>query len=216
MALLANPCGSAWAASSPNRLDCSSNDEFAQEAQVIQRLAAGIVERHSHTLTVKTHAGPLKFEDLPPFDEPFVPQRFRFCDRKNGYILLNKAEDTLFTGVLINESTGHVGKGGERVILSPDLRAYFAEEQPDGLDGSIWKIYFADGRESWSGYSFIRDPANPNRAIANLWQPEFNTHGELIAKAACSTGKPQWQATLRKIDGEWDWYPRKKCPAEPS
>ena len=109
----------------------------------------GVVSRHSrHELRVLVNGKTLTFIDKAPYGEDMDGSRVEFCDRQDGYILLQVFEDMESTGKLIDEASGAVTPGGEEVILSPDRRAYFASEQPDGLDGMVWKIYAINGKQS--------------------------------------------------------------------
>jgi len=209
--LLLAVCGIASAQDRPLTLGCDDPREREQEAQAIRKLAGDVVKRRSaHALDISVAGKVKKFIDRPPHDEPFSGVHYYFCDRKAGFILLFKTDESVFSGTLINEHTGAITPGGEQVILSPDRRAYFVSEQPDGLDGEQWKIYFVDGKLSWSGFSFI---SNHDHAHAYLEKPMWGLNGEFMAEAMC-TQKPEkrWTVKLVNKDGRWEWSPKKKCP----
>lgn len=196
-------------------LDCPIPVNEREEKKKIQQMAKGVVERKSpRELQVTVNGKVLRFVDKPPYDEPDGTY-YRFCDRKDGFILLMFAEDDLFTGKLINEANGQVTPGGERAVFSADRRAYFTSEQPNGLDGNVWNIYAIDGRRSWSGFNYI--PLNGNRGYktAELSNPKWESNGEFSAEAYCVLRtETKWKVKLVKIAGAWDWRPKRKCPEE--
>lgn len=197
----------------PLELSCSSSDTDKEQSR-IRKLAPGVVVRKgAHLLKVTTAAGVQSFKDQPPYDEPLDGLHHYFCDRKEGFILVKVEDGGLFTGKLVNEQTGAVIDGGESVYFSEDRRAYLASAQPDGMDGSEWKVYAANGKLSWSGYNFIR-ASDPNERYADLDTPTWMPNGELLANAACSADPDRkWKVKLVKNKDQWDWAPRKKCPA---
>lgn len=196
----------------PLEMNCPSFDPKKEQAH-IRKLAPGVVARRgAHLLNVTTAAGVRSFKDQPPFDEPLDGVHHKFCDRKEGFILVKVSDGGLFTGKLINEQTGAVTEGGESVYFSEDRRAYLATEQPDGMDGSVWKVYAVNGKLSWSGYNYIPD-SDPNYRYTDLDTPTWMPNGELVASAACSSDpERKWKVKLVKNNGQSDWAPRKKCP----
>ncbi|KQV58069.1 hypothetical protein ASE26_24250 [Duganella sp. Root198D2] len=180
----------------------------------INRLASGVVARKgAHLLKVTTKAGVQTFKDKPPYDEPLDGVHHYFCDRKEGFILIKVEDGGEFTGKLIDEQTGTVMKGGESVLFSEDRRAYLASEHGDGLDGDVWTIYAVNGQVSWTGYNFISAPDQSYRYV-DLGMPAWMPNGELVASATCASDENRkWKMKLVKNNGQWDWAPRKKCPA---
>ena len=183
-----------------------------EEKARIAKVGQSVVSRPSrHELRVLVNGKTLKFIDKAPYGEDMDGTRYEFCDRQDGYILLQFFDDMVFTGKLIDEASGAVTPGGEDVILSPDRRAYFASEQPDGLDGNVWKIYAINGKQSWSGYSFITEPGNADMAMAYLSAPAWDDKGRFSATAQCANSRKTWKTTLTKNAGAWDWSPIVKC-----
>ncbi|MFB9241782.1 hypothetical protein IV454_19085 [Massilia antarctica] len=212
--LVAMASATAHAANLPLDLECSDSGNPAKEAARIKTAAPGVVTRESkHVLKVLAGGKTLSFTDEPPYDDPYGNMRYEFCARKEGFILVRAEDIYLSTGKLINEATGAVTDGGERVTLSPDRRAYFTSSQPDGLDGSVWAIHALDGRKSWEGYSFIPHPVKAGHMAATLSDERWEANGELSAQATCFYGKSApWRVKLVKSDGAWDWRPRRTCP----
>ncbi len=170
-----------------------------------------VARKGKHVLQVTTKAGVLTYKDKPPYDDPMDGVHYTFCDRKEGYILVQHNETSL-SGKLINEATGVVTNGGQSVIFSDDRRAYFADEQQDGRDGSDWTIYTADGKKSWSGVSVL-ESGKPAAMYAFLEAPTWLPSGELAATAYCINEESRkWQVKLVKKNNTWDWTPRKQCP----
>jgi hypothetical protein len=192
-------------------LEC---DDSAKETAAIQARAPGVVKRISkHVLEIRTPARTLTIKDQPPFDEPFSGVHHTFCDRKDGFILLSVTDEDVWTGKLINEQTGEVTPAGGDVIFSPDRRAYFAREQPNGLDGNRWKIYALNGKLSWSGFSFIEVKNMPGHMQAYLENPAWLANGEFSAKATCIGGhnEQSWNVKLIKGRDGWSWKPGQAC-----
>lgn len=200
------------------RLNCEHVDprEPAVEATLIRQLGGGVVRRTGpHVLLIQAGGREVRIEDKPPHDEPFAGVHHWFCDRRGGFVLLRTTDETAFTGTLVNEATGAVTPAGEDVVFSEDWRAYFAEVQPDGLDGLEWKIYGVKGDLSWTGYNLMLDPKHPDRSVATLDEPRWKSTGEFVAQATCVTAdEKKWAVTLRKTRGKWDWSPHADCPAE--
>ncbi|MFP5394368.1 MAG: hypothetical protein ACLGI6_22985 [Gammaproteobacteria bacterium] len=196
-------------------LSCpSASSTSFSERKHIAALAPGVVQRMvKHTLQVKAGGKTLKFVDAPPYDEPLDGVRYTFCDRREGFILLTHTDADRFGGKLIIEATGEVLPAGESVMFSPDRRAYFADVQPDGLDGMEWFIHGVDGRLSWKGYSFLKHPHKEGWMTATLADPQFDAKGQFSAQATCiQSDKISWKVTLVKQGGVWDWRPIRKCP----
>jgi hypothetical protein len=193
-------------------LECSGSVDASIESKLISRLAEDVVQRKSvHELVVRTSAGTRTFVDKPPHDEPLSGLHYYFCDRNGGYILLRVEDETLASGRMIDEATGKVIPGGESVNFSPDGRAYLTWEQPDGLDGSLLKVYSKNGALSWSGFSFIPEANNRDRIYASLENPSWGVGGKLYADATCAGAQKKWRVTLTKTYSTWDWSPQKKC-----
>jgi hypothetical protein len=205
-------CIAASAQAAPLTLECPGMFDVAKERQQIRALGAGVVVRRSeHDLRVTVQGKTLTFLDvLRDVDDI---DWYQFCDRKDGFILLAYAVNDVFTGKLINEATGKVTPAGLSVVFSPDRRAYFADEQPDGLDGNVWLIYALDGRKSWSGFSFIPHVDDAGRMTATLSAPAWEASGRFGALAQCIGNSPaQWKVTLTNHGGKWDWLPKRACP----
>lgn len=195
----------------PFELECASRTGSDQAR--ISKLGAGVVVRKgAHLLKVSTKGGVQSFKDEPPYDEPMDGVHYYFCDRKEGFVLVNVEDAYEFTGKLINEQTGAVTEGGTSVLFSEDRRAYLAASHGGGLDGDAWTVYAVNGETSWSGYNFISDPDKRSRYV-DLGMPTWTHNGELVATATCASDqKRQWKMKLVKNHGWWDWAPRKTCP----
>ncbi|WP_338844978.1 hypothetical protein V8J88_14955 [Massilia sp. W12] len=196
------------------KLSCESKKKPLSEAQLIQKRKAGavFVRTKAHLARVKSGAGWLEFADTPPFDEPLSGVLHTFCDMRGEYLLLAVADEGRFGGKLVHLPSGRITPGGLSVHFSRDGRAYFANEQPDGLDGNEWMIYAQDGRLSWQGYNFIEQSGKPGHVDTFLSDPRWLPNGEFSAKASCDeAGSHQWPVKLIKQNGQWEWQPRRKC-----
>lgn len=180
--------------------------------------AAGLGDRVSrigkHELRVRAGGKTVSLRDDPPFDQDDDGTRYLYCDYREGFYLIWTTDQITYTGVLVNEQTGAVTPGGERVLFSPDRRAYLISEQPDGLDGSVWKVFSVTGRESWRGYSFMPDPRRAGFMVATLDSSVWTDKGRLTATARCFNDLSHvWQVTLTRSanGGDWDWRPAAHC-----
>lgn len=197
------------------KLECDMAVEPKEEKARIAERAKGVVLRKGkHDLRVVAAGKSIAFVDKAPYGEDFSGTNYRFCDRKEGFVLVLFTDEDLFTGKLINETTGKVTDAGHDVLFSQDRRAYLAAKQPNGLDGSAWTIFDVEGRQSYSGYSFISHPKKPDSTMAELSAPVWDASGKLSATAEClSNPATKWKVTLTKNAGKWDWSPKGKCPA---
>ena len=188
------------------------DNDAAVEAKRIAATAQGVVRREGeHVLSVRTAQGVQRFTDKPPHDEPLNGVHYRFCDRRDGFVLVIVADEADFNGVLIDEASGSKTEAGPEVLFSHDRRAYFAETVPDGLDGQVWTIRAADGTKSWSGYSFIENPKGYYDILLDA--PAWTDTGEFTAMAQCvSDDKLRWKVKLTKVGGQWQWLPKRTCP----
>lgn len=195
-------------------LTCGDSGKAGLEAKRIKAMAAGVVKRQSkHVLQVEAAGKTLAFTDKPPYDEPLDGERYAFCERKEGFILLAHVNGDELTGKLVNEATGKVGPGGDAVLFSADRRAYLATSQDNGRDGATWTVYALDGRQSWTGGDYLLHPTKPDYKAAELSEERWEANGELSAQARCIEGKmAPWRVKLVKSGGTWNWHPHRKCP----
>jgi hypothetical protein len=189
------------------------DNDPAVEAKHIAASGQDVVRRDSkHVLSVRTAQGVLRFTDKPPHDQPLNGVHYHFCDRHDGYTLVLVEDEADFNGVLIDEASGRQTEAGPEVLFSNDRRAYFAETAPDGLDGQVWAIRAADGTTSWSGYSFIEK--SKGVSDTSLDTPAWTDTGEFTAMAQCTADdKLRWKVKLTKVRGQWQWLPKRTCPA---
>lgn len=209
-------CIAAPAQAAPLTLECrDSLADGAGEQRQIKALGQGVVSRPSaDVLRVTVLGTALTFRDEAPDDDEMRFVRYRFCDRKDGFILIGHSSFDVATGKLINEATGKVTPAGYRVVLSPDRRAYFAAEQPDGLDGNVWLIHALDGRQSWSGFNYIPHAQDTGRMTAYLADAAWEPDGRFSAQAQCVFQRTtEWKVTLTNHGGKWDWRPKRACPS---
>ncbi|MCC4622052.1 hypothetical protein LL965_19050 [Xanthomonas cassavae CFBP 4642] len=101
----------AAAATAPARtavtLHCPDPGDLTQEAAGLAAGAGDRVRRVGpHRLEVATDAGTQVFEDSPPYDEPLDGAAYRYCDRRDAYVLLHHRDGDSLAGVLIDTRTG--------------------------------------------------------------------------------------------------------------
>lgn len=197
-------------------LNCRTADE--RRPAVLQQAPNGVRRLDRHTLEVRWQRGRMLFRDSAPFDEPLMGVHWRYClyDRASGFHLIQKLDENLGTGVLLQESTGQVLDAGRYVIFSPHHRQYFAARQPNGLDGEQWILFSANGHRLWQGLSGING-RDPDVFIAELSQPRWNAQGRLQATHTCMRDyekppSPRRQTvTLEFTGGRYRWLPVIPC-----
>ncbi|MEA9563751.1 MULTISPECIES: hypothetical protein [unclassified Xanthomonas] len=207
----------AAAATTPARtaltLHCEDLDDAAQETAAIAADAGDRVRRvGAHRLEVKTDAGTQMFDDSPPYDEPLDGAEYRYCDRRDAYVLLHHRDGDSFAGVLIDTRSGKQLPGGTQVVISPDRSRYLAVVQVDGMDGEQWRVLDFNKRTLISTTSMLLSQ-DATTGIAELSAPQwFGT--QLQATATCLSDDTQhWQVRLANAQGAWDWQPRRACDA---
>ncbi|WP_426788460.1 hypothetical protein [Xanthomonas campestris] len=199
-------------------LGCAEGDDPAQEASAIAARGGGMVQRVSaHRLQVTTPAGVQVFADTAPFDEPLEGEDYRFCDRRDDYLLLQHRDGGTFAGTLIDARTGTQTPGGLRVVIAPDHSRYLATAQPDGMDGEEWQVLSIGGKQLASTTNaLLSDDAAEPGIIAMLDAPQWSTAQQLQATATClSDETQQWQVRLVERAGRWQWQPRRDCAGAP-
>jgi hypothetical protein len=145
--------------------------------------------------------------------------RYEYCGFALGFHLIRKADDGLFTGVLLDSTSGKVLPAGQTVIFAPGSARYFATQQPDGLDGEEWLLYSRAGSRLWKGVAGILAKSlqgNWDYFIATLERPHWSAAGELEATLRCAADTTQTTAvTLRAEAKRYAWVPTVRCPANP-
>ncbi|HAT29614.1 MAG TPA: hypothetical protein DCW29_01795 [Janthinobacterium sp.] len=133
-------------------LDCPGSERT--DAPAIKAQAKAVLRKSPLKLMVFAGGKWMAFIDTP--GEELEGVFYTYCDHSDGYFLLRKADGDM-SGILIDEKTGAIMPGGQKVLFSPDRHAYLATEQPDGLDGEFWQVYALDGRISWGGMILFAD-----------------------------------------------------------
>jgi hypothetical protein len=196
-------------------LECSNGSTSARSA--LRKAPLGAKRPGKHLLVVRWQHGSQNFEDTPPH-EPLAGTHYRYCDYSTQahLHLIGKQQDAMRTGMLLNDETGQLTPAGNRVIVSPDQHLYFAQRQPDGLDGEEWLVYHSDGSVLWQGFSGIEDKPGSNW-LAVLDDPHWTNDNKLQAKLTCAAyiANPRVHktiVTLESKDGSYQWWPKIACP----
>jgi hypothetical protein len=183
------------------------------------RAAHGAAQRASKDrLLVKWAHGTHVFVDSGYHEGDMDGVRYEYCAPVLGYQLIAKADEGLFTGVLVDTATGRILPGGTRVEFAPDTSRYFAVQQPDGLDGEEWLLYSRAGGRLWKGVSGIEAKSHQGDwtyFIAVLDQPHFNPHGVLRARLRCSADTTRsTTVTLQRSGVRFAWLPTMACAGD--
>ena len=185
------------------------------EASALRAAPASVRRDAAHRLSIAWAKGTRVFEDSGVVDGDMGGVRYEYCGAAHGYHLIRKADEGLFTGVLLDTATGRVLPAGHTVVFSPDASKYFAAQQPDGLDGEEWLIYARSGVQVWKGLSGIEAKSregNWTTFIAILDQPRWTSSNELQATLRCASDTTRTTTvTLRPSAGHYAWMPNVKC-----
>jgi hypothetical protein len=183
----------------------------AEETALLQRAPHGANRLGKHELEVRWAAGTRRFKDSPPYG-PLDGVSWAYC----GYSavlklhLVRKADHGLFTGVLLDDSTGSLLPAGEAVLFSPDGKLYLAYEQPDGQDGETLKLHDRSGAVRWKGYDFIPSPDGESVAVdaENMRDMRWDDQGRPQATLYLEGGRTMTVTLMPDESGKLDWLPR--------
>ena len=187
----------------------------AEERARLRQAPHGAMRLSEHQLEVRWTAGTRIFKDEPPY-EPLDGVSWAYC----GYSpvlklhLLRKADHDLFTGVLLDDSTGSLLPGGEAVLFSPDLSLYLAYEQPNGQDGETLKLYKQSGVMLWEGYDFVASPDGKSVVVdaENMRNMRWDNQNRPQATLYLEGGRTMTVTLMRDSKGKLDWLPRVTVP----
>ena len=218
--LLSLVAGAIKPASCQQILQCSvpstragADDDFVQprSAEEIARLKQaphGAKRLGAHAIEVGWAKGKRVLKDKPPYDEPLDGLRWIYCGYNADLKLhmLLKEDEGLFTGALLDEATGALLPGGQKVLFSKDAQYYLAYEQPDGQDGETIKLYRRKGGLLWKGYNGFLS-ADGKDVLANFEDMHWDEQGRLAATAHLEGGKTQPATLTQGSAGKWEWLP---------
>jgi hypothetical protein len=212
-------CSSSFGQSEELVMDCSNNI-VDENAAILGQTPFGAKRISQHHLVVNWMRGSKDFIDEPPYDQNFDGISYVYCGYNPtlGMHLIHKSEYDIFTGVLVDNSTGAVMPAGQYVSFSKDKKKYFATVQPNGLDGEEWYVYTKDGQLEWKGLSGItqKHPKfNYDYFIVELSKPRWNSEGKLEAIGKCSTeidNNKETTVRLELVGKKWEWLPKISCP----
>lgn len=166
---------------------------------------------NKHHLEVGWANGTRVFKDKPPY-EPLAGVSWAYCgySRVLKLHLIRKADNGLFTGVLLDEHTGLLLPGGEAVLFSPDHSLYLAYEQPDGQDGETLKLYKRNGKLLWNGYDSILSPDGKWVIVGaeNMREMRWDNQNRPQATLYLEGGRTMTVTLMRDSKGKLDWLPR--------
>jgi len=114
-----------------------------------------------------------------------------------------------FTGILLDDKTGRLLIGGEKVLFSPNHQRYLAFDQPDGQDGETIKLCTHEGTLLWKGYNGIL-AADGTTVAAEIKNVHWNQTNQLVAEAHAFEGKTSLVMLTQDKSGQWQWLPAQK------
>jgi hypothetical protein len=163
-----------------------------------------------HTLEVNWAQGVRRFVDKD-CTEGYIGGS---CWEYRGYCAslhlhhINHENEDLFTGVLLDDTSGKLLPGGGSVFFSPDGKKYLASSQWDGKEFSDWKLYSREGTLLWAGDSGI--VGKNNEVLAEFENPSWSSSGDLLVDSVDSaSGKKVVLIMMQGTDKKWKWVKRK-------
>jgi len=189
-----------------------TDDDFvrprsAEEIARLKQAPHGAKRLGAHVIEVGWAGGKRILKDKPPYDEPLDGLRWTYCGYNADLKLhmLLKEDEALFTGALIDDVTGALLPGGQKVLFSKNAQYYLAYEQPDGQDGETIKLYRRNGTLLWEGYNGFL--SSDGIVLANFESMHWDDHDRPQAIARLNDGKTQTVTLTEGSAGKWDWLP---------
>jgi len=180
----------------------------AEEIARLKQAPHGAKRLGAHAIEVGWAGGKRIMKDKPPYDEPLDGLRWTYCgyhaDLKLHMLL--KEDAGLFTGALVDDASGALLPGGQKVLFSKNAQYYLAYEQPDGQDGETIKLYRRNGTLLWKGYNGFLS-ADGKDVLATFESMHWNDQGRLQAIARTEDGKTQPVTLTQRSAGKWEWLP---------
>lgn len=186
------------------------------EQAALAQAPKGARRVETHVLEVITKMGPKRFVDKPSHDEGDMGGlHWRYCgyDTKAKTHLIEKTDESSYSGELLFDETGRLMHAGHTVLFSPDEKEFLAIEQEDGVDGENWAVYDSSGKVRWKGYAGTVAKVNGIESVVSTFDhPQWNKRGELTARFVCASSKVQGVIALERLSSEaWSWRGHGKC-----
>ena len=180
----------------------------AEEAARLKQAPHGAKRLGAHVIEVGWARGEHILKDKPPYNEPLDGVRWTYCGYNAGLKLhmLLKEDEALFTGALVDDVTGALLPGGQKVLFSKDAQYYLAYEQPDGQDGETIKLYRRNGTLMWEGYNGFLS-SDGKDVVANFESMHWDDQNRPQAIARLNGGKTQTVTLTQGSAGKWQWLP---------
>lgn len=197
----------------PSTRKGATDDDFvhprsAEEGARLKQAPHGAKRLGAHAIEVGWTGGKRILKDKPPYNEPLDGIRWTYCGYNADLKLhmLLKEDEALFSGALVDDATGALLPGGQKVLFSKNAQYYLAYEQPDGQDGETIKLYRRNGTLMWEGYNGFL--SSDGIVLANFESMHWDDHDRPQATARLNDGKTQTVTLTEGSDGKWDWLPR--------
>jgi hypothetical protein len=205
-------CQQVLQCSVPSTRSGATDDDFvrprsAEEVARMKQAPNGAKRLGAHAIEVGWVGGKRILKDKPPYDEPLDGLRWTYCGYNADLKLhmLLKEDEALFTGALVDEVSGALLPGGQKVLFSKNAQFYLVYEQPDGQDGETIKLYRRNGTLIWEGYNGFL--SSDGIVLANFENMHWDDHDRPQATARLNDGKTQTFTLTEGSTGKWDWLP---------
>jgi hypothetical protein len=131
----------------------------AEESARFKQAPHGARRLQQHALEIGWAGGKLALKDKPPYND-FDSVHWTYCGYNESLKLhmVLKDGDGAWTGALIDDTTGTVLPGGQKVLFSKSASFYLTYSQDDGRDGKTLKLYRRDGKLLWDGFDGLLTP----------------------------------------------------------
>lgn len=178
----------------------------AEETARFKQSPHGVRRVDPHTIELGWTGGKLTLKDKPPYDD-YDSVHWTYCGY-NQTLKLHmalKGGDGVFTGVLIDDATGTILPGGQKVLFSKSAAYYLAYYQDDGRDGKSLKLYRRDGTLLWTGFDgLLTADEKYQTAYFEKMQWDDQERPQAVAHDIKSDGIQT--VTLKPNSaGKWEW-----------
>lgn len=188
---------------------CPSFDgDYEKEVELFQQAPHHATRIGKRQIEVAWEGGKRVFTDEPPYDEPLGGVRWVYCgyDPKLRLHLVWKSDNSLFTGTLLDDRTGSLLPGGQKVLFSRDQSDYLTFEMEDGDVTELLKLYRRSGELLWSGHNGLT--SDDGSLLATFRNLRWNVPDGVQALAVPYDGAKSFVITLAlRGNGKWYWAP---------
>lgn len=180
----------------------------AEESARLKQAPHGTGRVAEHVLEIGWSGGKLMLKDEQPYDDP-DSVHWSYCGYNEAlkvHMVLKDGE-AVSSGVLVDDTTGTILPGGQKLLFSKKAEYYLAYYQDDGRDGKTLKLYRRDGTLLWEGFNGLLTPDGEYQ-VAYFEKMQWDDRGRPQAIAHdIKSGNVQTVTLTQNSTGKWEWLP---------